>query len=71
MSRYYLKDTPKSSVRPVVPYTSVVLFVEFTSDGPPPYIHTTDSSVRPSDLAYFHLLRISVRLLFSKGSKCV
>jgi hypothetical protein len=52
MSRYYLKGIPKSSVHPVVPRTSGVLFTERTSDGPPSYVHTTDRSVRPLDLTY-------------------
>jgi hypothetical protein len=36
----------------------------------PLYVYITDSSVRPSDLVYVHLLRVGVWLLFSKGSKC-
>jgi hypothetical protein len=48
---------------------SIVLFAKRTFGGPPLYVSTTDSSVHPPDLAYVHLLRISVWLLFSKGSK--
>jgi hypothetical protein len=35
MSRHNPKGTPKSSIRPVVPCTFVVLFAERTSGGPP------------------------------------
>jgi hypothetical protein len=70
MSRYYPKGIPKSSICPVVPYTSVVLFVERISGGPPSYVRTTDSNICPTDLAYICLLRVSVWLLFAKGSKC-
>jgi hypothetical protein len=52
MSKYYPKGIPKSNVRPVVPRTSDVLFAERTSGGPPSYVHTTDRSIRPLDLAY-------------------
>jgi hypothetical protein len=34
MSRHYPKGIPKSSIGPVVPHTSVVLFIERTSGGP-------------------------------------
>jgi hypothetical protein len=67
-SKYYPKGIPKSSIRSVVPCTFVVLFVERTSGGPPLYVRTTDSRVRPPDLAYVRLLRVSVWILFSKGS---
>jgi hypothetical protein len=63
-SRYYPKGIPKSNVCPMVSRTSIVLFVERTSGGPP----------RTSALltvAYVRLLRVSVWLLFSKGLKCV
>jgi hypothetical protein len=33
---YYPKDISKSSVRPVVPRTSIVLFAKRTFGGPPP-----------------------------------
>jgi hypothetical protein len=56
--RYYPNDTSKSSVRPVVPRAFVVLFAEHTSDDPP-YVRITNSSVRPLDLEYVRLLRIS------------
>jgi hypothetical protein len=59
------KGYSKSSTSPVVRFT------ECTSSCPPSYVRTTDRSVRPLDLAYVLLLRISVWLLFSKGSKCV
>jgi hypothetical protein len=36
MSKYYLKGTPKSSIRQVVLRTSVVLFTEHRSGGSPP-----------------------------------
>jgi hypothetical protein len=49
----------------------LVRFAECMSGGPLTYVRTTDSSVRPPDLAYVRLLRIKVCLLFSKGSKCV
>jgi hypothetical protein len=42
----------KSSVRPVVPRMSGVLFAERTSGGPPSYVRTIDRSIRPLDLAY-------------------
>jgi hypothetical protein len=58
------KGYTKSSVRSVVPRTSGVLFVERTSGGPPSYVHATDRSVRPLDLAYIRPLRVSVKLLF-------
>jgi hypothetical protein len=61
--------TPKSNVCMVVSRTSVVLFTERTSGSPPPYIHAIDSNVHSSDLAYVHLMKVSVWLLFSKGSK--
>jgi hypothetical protein len=35
----------------------------------PPYVRTKDRGVRPADLAYVRLLRVSVWLIFSKGSK--
>jgi hypothetical protein len=54
----------KSSVRPVVPRTSGVLFAERTSGGPLSYVCTTDKSVRPLDLAYVRPLWVSVKLLF-------
>jgi hypothetical protein len=65
MSRYYPKGIPKSSIHLVVPHTSVVLFAERTSDGPPPYVRTI-YSVRLPDLAYVYLLRISVWLCCAK-----
>jgi hypothetical protein len=46
------KGYSKSSVRLMVPHTSGVLFAERTSSGPPSYVHTTDRSIRPLDLAY-------------------
>jgi hypothetical protein len=46
MSRYYPKGTPKSSVHLVVLHTSIVLFAECTSEGPP-NVCTTDNYVRP------------------------
>jgi hypothetical protein len=52
MSKYYPKGIPKSSIRPVVPRTSGVLFTERTSGRPPSYVRTTDRSVRSLDLAY-------------------
>jgi hypothetical protein len=67
MSRYYPKGIPKSSIHLVVPLTSIVLFVKCTSDGPPSYVRTIDRSIRPPNLAYVRLLRVSVWLLFSKG----
>jgi hypothetical protein len=63
-SRYYAKGIPKSSVHPVVPRKSGVLFTESTSGGPPSYVRTTDRSVRPLDLAYVCPLWVSVKLLF-------
>jgi hypothetical protein len=63
MSRYYPKGTPKSSIHPMVPLMSIVLFVERTSGGPP---HTSTLQTA----AYVRFLRVSVRLLFSKGLKC-
>jgi hypothetical protein len=63
-SRYYPEGIPKSSIRPVVPRTSGVLFTEHTSGGPPSYVRTIDRSVRPLDLAYICPLRVSVKLLF-------
>jgi hypothetical protein len=60
MSKYYLKGISKSSIRSVVPRTSGVLFAERTSSGPPSYVRTTDSSVRPPSLTYVRPLRISV-----------
>jgi hypothetical protein len=59
------KGYSKSNIRPLVQ------FAERTSGGPPSYIRTIDNSVYPPDLAYVYLLRISVWLLFPKGSKCV
>jgi hypothetical protein len=47
MSKYYPKGIPKSSICPVVPCTSGVLFAEHTSGGPPSYVRITDRSVRP------------------------
>jgi hypothetical protein len=42
----YPKGTSKSSIHPVVPCMSIVFFVEHMSGGFPPYVRTTDSSVR-------------------------
>jgi hypothetical protein len=58
------KGYTKSSVRPVVPRTSGVLFAERMSGGPLSYVHTIDKSVRPLDLAYVNPLWVSVKLLF-------
>jgi hypothetical protein len=68
-SRYYPKGIQKiayvwwSHVRLPVP------FAGRNSSGPP-YVCTTDKGVHPTDLVYVRLLRVSVWLLFSKGSKC-
>jgi hypothetical protein len=59
MSKNYPKGTPKSSIRLVVLHTSIVLFIEHTSNGSR-YVRTTDSNVCLPDLAYVHLLRASV-----------
>jgi hypothetical protein len=50
MSKYYPKGIPKSSVRPVVLRTSIVLFAEHTSGGPPVSPHSKQqcTSARPS-----------------------
>jgi hypothetical protein len=53
----------------VVPHTSTILFVKRTSDDLPTYVHTRDRGVRPLDIAYVHLQRVSVWLLFSNGSR--
>jgi hypothetical protein len=70
VSRYYPKSIQKVAY---VRWSHVhlpVQFVERTSGGPPLYIRTTNSSVRPLDLVYVRSLRISVwPLLFSKGLK--
>jgi hypothetical protein len=62
MSRYYPKGTPKNSVRPIVPYTFVVLFAKRTFGGLP-----RTSALQTT--AYVYLLRVNVWLLFSKGSR--
>jgi hypothetical protein len=70
MSMYDLKGIQKvayvwwSHVHPLV------RFAGRTFSGPPTYVRIIDSSVRLPDLVYVYLLRISVWLLFSKGSKC-
>jgi hypothetical protein len=68
--RYYLKGFQKVAY---IWWSHVRLPVQFagrTSSGSPSYVRTTDRGVRSADLAYVHLLRVSVWLLFSKGSKC-
>jgi hypothetical protein len=47
MSRHYPKGILKSSVRLMVPRTSIVRFAERTSGGPSPYVRTKNRSVRP------------------------
>jgi hypothetical protein len=49
-SRYYPNGIPKSSVRLVVPSTSIVLFAKHTSGGPPvrPHYKQQRTSARPS-----------------------
>jgi hypothetical protein len=62
--RYYPKGIPKSSIRPVVPRMSNVLFTERMFGGLPSYVRTTDRSVCSLDLAYVRPLWVSVKLLF-------
>ena len=54
----------------VVPHMSAVLFAEHTSSSPPMYVSTRDRGIHPLDLAYVHLLRVCISLLFSNGSRC-
>jgi hypothetical protein len=70
MSRHYPKGIPKSSVRPVVPRTSTCMVCRAYVQWFLPYVRTKNSNVRLPDLVYVRLLRVSVWLLFSKGSKC-
>ena len=51
-SRNYPKGIQKSSVRPVLWRTPGVQFAKRTSGGSPLYVHITDSTIHPSDLAY-------------------
>jgi hypothetical protein len=55
------KGYTKSSIHPAVSHMSGVLFAERTSGGPPSYVHTTDKSVHPLDLAYVCPLWVSVK----------
>ena len=48
---------------------SDVRFVKRTSDSPHLYVRVKDRGVCLANLAYVHLLRVSVWLLFSKGLK--
>ena len=70
MSRYYPKVIQKVAYVRWSHVCPLVLFAKCTYIGPRPYVLTTDRGVRPADLAYVHLLRVSAWLLFSKGSKC-
>ena len=68
-SKYYSKGIPNvayvrwSHVRPLVRFTERMFY------GPRLYVRAKDMGVSPAELAYVCLLRVSVWLLFSKGSR--
>ena len=67
-SRYYLEGIPKSSIRPALWHTSGVRFAERTSSGLPLYVRTTNSTVRPLDLAYIRP-KVQIALITSLGAQ--
>ena len=64
MSRYYPKGIPKVAFVRWSHVRLPVRLAECTFGVPCLYVHAKDRGVRPADLMYVRLLRVSVWLLF-------